>query len=380
MSIAVSLDDLSIFNTKFNEGMERIDSILSTDYNPKPIKNYLDRYKLEKSREERLLNKSKNGRDIISAEKRKQIVDIYEIRKHEKKVQQYQYQNYLKNEIEWFKLKKREDEYKYNMNKQKFQNDQLEKISNKKNEIKNNSIKMKEFSKLVNKVNIDRLEKKRKFNSISANINNNNENNNNDVNQNFEEGEFIPYSEYEKAIKQNKEIYNANNKNFSKIPFNNLKKINTNQKIKTNKVKSATKKNVVINQDNVGKKLTTSTSIKTFKTNNNNLNYNRYNIDKRKPLDKPIDYLHNGDEKIFKEPKKKVYENKTLLKDKNAYLKNVELLNYESKKYENQAMRQEELMRVKGKINSEDNNKLSNLLIDSISAKLALLNQMTNNS
>ena len=379
MSIAESLDDLNVFNAKFNEGMERLDSLLSSDYKPKSIKNYLDRYKLEKSREERLLNKSKNGRDIISAEKRKQIVDIYEIRKHEKKVQQYQYQNYLKNEIEWFKLKKREDEYKYNMNKQKFQNDQLEKISNKKNEIKNNSIKKKEFSKLVNKVNIERLEKKRKLNSNSNNLNNNNENIND--NQNFDEGEFIPYSEYEKAIKQNKEIYNINNKNNSKTPLKNLKKINENQTIKKNKVKSTPKKNVVISQDNATKKITINSSIKTLKSNNNNNNnlcYNRYNIDKRKPLDKPIDYLHNGGEKIFKEPKRKIYETINLQKDKNKYLKNVELLNYESKKYENKALRQEELMRVKGKINSEDNSKLSNLLIDSISAKLALLDQMTN--
>ena len=379
MSIAESLDDLNVFNAKFNEGMERLDSLLSSDYKPKSIKNYLDRYKLEKSREERLLNKSKNGRDIISAEKRKQIVDIYEIRKHEKKVQQYQYQNYLKNEIEWFKLKKREDEYKYNMNKQKFQNDQLEKISNKKNEIKNNSIKKKEFSKLVNKVNIERLEKKRKLNSNSNNLNNNNENIND--NQNFDEGEFIPYSEYEKAIKQNKEIYNINNKNNSKTPLKNIKKINENQTIKKNKVKSTPKKNVVISQDNATKKITINSSIKTLKSNNNNNNnlyYNRYNIDKRKPLDKPIDYLHNGGEKIFKEPKRKIYETINLQKDKNKYLKNVELLNYESKKYENKALRQEELMRVKGKINSEDNSKLSNLLIDSISAKLALLDQMTN--
>ena len=379
MSIAESLDDLNVFNAKFNEGMERLDSLLSSDYKPKSIKNYLDRYKLEKSREERLLNKSKNGRDIISAEKRKQIVDIYEIRKHEKKVQQYQYQNYLKNEIEWFKLKKREDEYKYNMNKQKFQNDQLEKVSNKKNEIKNNSIKKKEFSKLVNKVNIERLEKKRKLNSNSNNLNNNNENIND--NQNFDEGEFIPYSEYEKAIKQNKEIYNINNKNNSKTPLKNLKKINENQTIKKNKVKSTPKKNVVISQDNATKKITINSSIKTLKSNNNNNNnlcYNRYNIDKRKPLDKPIDYLHNGGEKIFKEPKRKIYETINLQKDKNKYLKNVELLNYESKKYENKALRQEELMRVKGKINSEDNSKLSNLLIDSISAKLALLDQMTN--
>ena len=80
MSIAVSLDDLSIFNTKFKEGMERIDSILSTDYNPKPIKNYLDRYKLEKSREERLMNKNKNSRDIISAEKVKTEKEIQNLR------------------------------------------------------------------------------------------------------------------------------------------------------------------------------------------------------------------------------------------------------------------------------------------------------------
>ena len=56
-----------------------------------------------------------------------------------------------------------------------------------------------------------------------------------------------------------------------------------------------------------------------------------------------------------------------------------DLLNFHSKNYEDKAKRQEQLMRIKGNSNdrNEDNVKLSNLLIDSISTKLAILNQMS---
>ena len=68
----------------------------------------------------------------------------------------------------------------------------------------------------------------------------------------------------------------------------------------------------------------------------------------------------------------KVYESKNALN-------NIELLNLQSKKYEDKAKNQEQLMRVKGnkKYGNEDNVKLSNLLIDSISTKLAILNQIS---
>jgi len=60
-------------------------------------------------------------------------------------------------------------------------------------------------------------------------------------------------------------------------------------------------------------------------------------------------------------------------------LNNIELLNFHSKNYENKAKMQEQLMRVKGtkQYGNDDNVKLSNLLIDSISTKLAILNQIS---
>ena len=57
---------------------------------------------------------------------------------------------------------------------------------------------------------------------------------------------------------------------------------------------------------------------------------------------------------------------------------NIELLNFHNKNLEDKAKRQEQLMRIKGNTNdrNKDNFKLSNLLIDSISTKLTILNQM----
>ena len=104
---------------------------------------------------------------------------------------------------------------------------------------------------------------------------------------------------------------------------------------------------------------------------------NRYNIDIRKPLEKRIDYLREKPPSL--EPRVKIYDSKKLFKDKKDILNNIDSLNYYSKKYENEAKRQEQLMRVRGnKSNGNDDNvKLSNLLIDSISTKLAILNQLT---
>ena len=67
------------------------------------------------------------------------------------------------------------------------------------------------------------------------------------------------------------------------------------------------------------------------------------------------------------------------MKDKKNVLDNIEILNLHSKKYVDEAKRQELLMKVKGnqKYGNEDNIKLYNLLIDSISTKLAILNQIT---
>ena len=78
-----------------------------------------------------------------------------------------------------------------------------------------------------------------------------------------------------------------------------------------------------------------------------------------------------------------MYKSNNIAKDKKngSPLDDIKMLNLQAKKYEDKAKMQEQLMKVKGykKYGNEDNVKLSNLLIDSISTKLAILNQISSN-
>ena len=367
-------NELTVFDIKFNEAMERLDSLFSLDEetNSSSIKSYIERYRLDKSLENKN-SKNKDNKKNQSDEKRKQIVDLYEIRNHEKKTKQYYNKNYLKNEIEWYKIKQREDEiknkYTNNYNKQKYDDD-LAKKELYKDIVRNNKMKMKKFANLANKVNIEKFKMQRK-------INNNNLNKDTitlNINENTDEGRFIPYSKY----KEDQHIKNRNknglNNNINKGNINTSKSEMINNK---NRAKSQNKINNHISQ-NINNNIKINIKNGNIRKNSEKnkvlkpLN-NKYNIDIRKPLDEKIDYLRQM-EKNRPEEKLKIYENKKLLKNKN----NIELLNFHSKDVENKAKRQEQLMRIKGNTNNrnEDNVKLSNLLIDSISTKLTILNQM----
>ena len=367
-------NELTVFDIKFNEAIERLDSLFSLDEetNSSSIKSYIERYRLDKSLENKN-SKNKDNKKNQSDEKRKQIVDLYEIRNHEKKTKQYYNKNYLKNEIEWYKIKQREDEiknkYTNNYNKQKHDDD-LAKKELYKDIVRNNKMKMKKFANLANKMNIEKFKMQRK-------INNNNLNKDTitlNINENTDEGRFIPYSKY----KEDQHIKNRNrnglNNNINKANINTSKSEMINNK---NRAKSQNKINNHISQ-NINNNIKINIKNGNIRKNSEKnkvlkpLN-NKYNIDIRKPLDEKIDYLRQM-EKNRPEVKIKIYENKKLLKNKN----NIELLNFHSKDVENKAKRQEQLMRIKGNTNNrnEDNVKLSNLLIDSISTKLTILNQM----
>ena len=384
-------EELTVFDIKFNEAMERLDSLfaLGEETNSSSVKNYIERYRLDKSLENRNSQKRENSKNQ-NEEKRKQIVDLSEIRIHEKKTQQYYNKNYLKNEIEWYKIKQREDEIKNkfnnNYNKQKYEEDKIKKELSKEIMI-NNKIKMKKFANLANKVNIEKFKQQKKMNKNNKNLNkesltiNNYESN--DVNNLNDDGKFIPYSKY----RENELISNKyKNKNKNKI-VNNINKINVintnkseiinnNKKIKPeNKINNLLSQNIVSNKINIKnasdkKRIEKNKPLKP-------INNNKYNIDIRKPSGEKIDYLRQI-EKNKQEGKIKIYENKKLSKNKNNASNNIEILNYHSKNFEDRAKRQEQLMRVKGNSadRNEDNVKLSNLLIDSISTKLAILNQM----
>jgi hypothetical protein len=371
-------NELTVFDIKFKEAMERLDSLFSLDEetNSSSIKSYIERYRLDKSLENKN-SKNKDNKKNQNDEKRKQIVDLYEIRNHEKKTKQYYNKNYLKNEIEWYKIKQREDEiknkYTNNYNKQKYDDD-LAKKELYKDIVRNNKMKMKKFANLANKVNIEKFKMQRK-------INNNNLNKDTitlNINENTDEGRFIPYSKY----KEDQHIKNRNknglNNNINKGNINTSKSEMINNK---NRAKSQNKINNHISQ-NINNNIKINIKNGNIRKNSEKnkvlkpLN-NKYNIDIRKPLDEKIDYLRQM-EKNRPEGKIKIYENKKFSKNKNNASNNIEILNYHSKNFEDRAKRQEQLMRVKGNSvdRNDDNVKLSNLLIDSISTKLAILNQM----
>ena len=409
-------EEITVFDLKFNDALERVNNLLSTETGTNFIKNYVERYKLDKLRENRNLKKNYNtnkSNNLLKDEKRKQIVDIYEIRDHDKKVQQLLNKNYLKNEIEWFKIKKREDEHKnkYNYNKSKYENEfSMNKEVNNKDIIRNNNLKKKKFSNLANKVNIDKFIQMKKLNEEknSYSVKKNREEKSNKNINDIKDGVFIPYSDYKnfennnknRTIKINMKQYNINKKygqlNINLNNIDNNKNNNNNANVKNNFSENNKKnlnknknnnfnKDIYLNGDFTNRKTNKiSQSQESIKRKNKVIALpieqdKRYKIDKRKPLDKKIDYLRENSSlpQDKKGKQLKAYKSKNLLKEnKND---NIEILNLQSKKYEDKAKMQEQLMRVKGnkKYGNEDNIKLSNLLIDSISTKLAILNQLS---
>ena len=398
----MSIDELTVFDIKYNEGMERLNNLLSKDYSSNFIKNYVEGYKIDKSKEKIIFQKGNNtdyNRNIKKEEKRKQIVDIHEIREHNKKFQQLINKNYLKNEIEWFKIKKREEENKnkYNYNKSKIENDlSMTRYDENKEIIRVNNLKMKKFSNLANKVNIDRIMKIKKLNQ---NINKDQKNKEtisyNYINniKDFNDGIFIPYSEY-------KQIEMNNNNKINKININQIRNYNPNKSEKINIKKINSNKNKINIKNNQNQIINKSKSvinhqITNKKNNNNNINkiqdlhfnQNRITISQGKEINnrrnayqKKIDNINKiKGRKISKENRISKNEEKILFKDDKNILNNIEYLNFKSKKYEDKAKNQEQLMRIKGNKNyrNEDNVKLANFMIDSISTKLQILNQIT---
>ena len=409
-------DELTVFDIKYNEGLQRLNNLLTDQNFTSSIKNYVERYKLDKSLEDRNSKKNytANSKNTFKDNRRNQIVDLYEIRNHDRKVQQVRNKNYLKNEIEWFKIKEREDEQKnkYNYNKQKYEKDSSDNIKEVK---RNNNIKMKKFASIANKVNIDKFLEKKKLNQNLNNEKNNTALEQKNLNNNkiFQDGVFIPYSEYKQyeQVMMNKNQKNNMNMNVKKINNNfnpnksekiynnvklnnnitqnknNIKINNTNKNINNNRINNNVSHSINVNnnkfQSASANKNKNKIPVSQDKNKNNNRNSspknidNRYNIDIRKPLEKRIDYLREKPPSL--EPRVKIYDSKKLFKDKKDILNNIDSLNYYSKKYENEAKRQEQLMRVRGNksYGHDDNVKLTNLLIDTISTKLAILDQLT---
>ena len=307
--------------------------------------------------------------------------------------------NYLKNEIEWFKIKKREEEEiknKYNnYNRAKIENDlSMNRYDDNKEIIRVNNLKMKKFSNLANKVNIDKIMKIKKLNQnfnkeqknkepISYNI------------KDFNDGVFIPYSEYKQIEMNNNDTNKTNKININQIRnYNpnksekinlNFKKINNKNKnnIKNNPKQIINKSRSVINSQIINKKknnnnINTLQDLPPFNKNRITISQGKEINDRKNAYQKKLDELNKiKGRKTPQENRSNKNEDKNIKEDKKV-LNNIEYLNFKSKKYEDKAKNQEQLMRIRGNKNygNEDNVKLANLMIDSISTKLKILNQI----
>ena len=402
------------FDEKFNEAMIKIDNILKNDYNPKNLKKFLDGFKLEKSIEDRRNKKIEesilNGNKFYFEEPRKKIVNLYEIKEHNEKVSKFKAKRIINNELKQIQMKQLENEYLNKIEKQYKKNIKTGGSYDKKDfEEKYNNIKVKEFSRLVNKINQDKISKDKikknknnNFNSdisqISNIVNNSPERdfntidmslfNNNNINKNRSSSQklskrtnnnknilntrnIIPHIPPSKSIESKINEYNNNVK-----AKNNIKNKLLNKNGKYNKMRLYSSGSNAVNMSTIKK----SNKLTKIPKNSFTKQENKYNIDIRKPLDIKPDYLHQKDLKLFQKPNKKIYEinknNKFMNREK--FLNNIHNLKYQADKFEEQAKKQEQLMKINhgNKYNINQYEKVSNLLVDSISTKLALLNQL----
>ena len=353
------------FDEKYNKILSKIDSLINEDYNPKNIKKYLESYKIENKIEERnqkkkneliLINKENNS-PINHEEKRKKTVGLKEIREHCLKIDKMKIERIANNEIKKMKMKDQENEYiskmekDFNINIKKFSiSKNLEQEENEKKKLLvDKSLKIREFSKLVHKLNFEKIK-----------------------NQKNEKNKFeIEYRNHSSdgRIRKNNLIPIKKNNNEKKININNKNdkniKKNSKEKIKLPFIPKKPRNKTENENKRINKQIEKEKD-------------NRYNIDKRKPLDVKPDYLHQNNLQIFPVSKQKIYEKKQKISSQEQYIDNINKLKMQAEKYEDEAKKEELLIKVNGgrKYNAQKCAKVSSLLYDSISTKLALLKQI----
>lgn len=300
------------FDSKYTNLLERIDKIIYSDYNPKILQNYIKDYRIDKEIREKS-QKEKEDNTII---KRKQYVDWKEIRKHEKNYIRAKIHKIGQNEIERFNNKDREKDYMSRIEEYGISN--KSKIANEddKNTIQYNPnyLRVKEFSKLVNRININKIQNQKKKGALlNKSISNQNIHNN-----------------LKQVVKRN---------NYSASPIPKEKKIITSS-YKKPKLPMINKFNIEVNKE------------------------------RRTPLEIKPDYLRQGISAA------KMPKNKNNLLKEISNKNNIEQLQYMSNKYEQKAKEQEQLIKLQGEYDNEACEKLSSYLCDSISAKIAILKQI----
>ncbi len=333
------------FEQKYDDALYRINILLNDNYTPKNLKKYIEGYKLEQSidvrnkkkLEESFLNQSYNNNSYMFDEKRKKQVTLTEIREHEQRFDRIKAQNIINNEIKRKKMKQQENEYLNKMEREynTKRYSPLNTDNDKKSNIINN-IKRREFSKIANKINIEKLKERNKKRTLDLDVNNLNSKSNQEL--------------------RNKKMKSSSSElkrdRFDNIKYKKMIMSNSKNKIRNSSVKTRTKPNEIERE-------------------------NRYNIDRRVPLEIRPDYLRQKD-KIFNTPTQKIYQKQFKSNSKDKYLNHLNELKLKAENYETQAKREEQLMKLRNANNFEYDtaNKVSSLLYDSISTKFALLNQI----
>ena len=370
------------FDEKYNRILLKIESLINDDYNPKNIKKYIDEYKIDSAMEKRNLNKNvqdcnlnnnSNNSQIID-ERRKKSVGLKEIREHGLKFDKMKIKRIANNELKKMKMKEQENEYilkmekQFNVNMKKFP--EIKNLNEEENEKKklliDKSLKIKKFSKLVNRFNFENFQKQKnlktklemEFRNHSSDTRNGNKIN----------GNLSPIKNNNKEKKNSKgnNINDTSQSNKIKREKNLIKKENKNQKYSLPNILKKKNNNILDNNK------------KQNLSNNKYEKENKYNIDIRKPLVNRPDYLHQKNLQIFPISKKKIYEKKQIYNSKEDYIDNLNKLKLQAEKYEDEAKKEEKLIKLNGgiKYNAEKCAKVSSLLYDSISTKLALLKQI----
>ena len=272
-------EELTLFDIKYNEAMERLDSLFSLEKetNSSSIKYFyfIERYNLDKSIEKKNLNKNKNVKSQSNLKINKKLV-LKEIDIKEKLTKQYYNQNSLKNEIEWYKVKKRQKEMRNKFNniyiRKKLEND----IS--KENIKINKIKVGEHSNFANKIDNIKLKSKKSEQNIYDLLNDEltmNTNNHNSINN---DSKFLSYDKNKSNKKVDKNNYKNGLDSIYRLNFNQNKKIILKKKIN--------------NINNLSQQINMNR--------NNNMKYlnKEYNTFNKKPFEKKSKYSRKEEEEI----------------------------------------------------------------------------------
>ena len=331
------------FDQKFDEAMSRIDLILNKDYIPKNIKKYIEAYKLENAIEvrnkkrigETILNQSINNSYFLDDKRQRQTI-MKEIRETQNRFNGTRSRNIFISPNSK-RIINQDDTLLYNSNNFGKKIRVFSPI-NSHEEINNNllyssNLDKNEYSKLLTKFNIEKIEQRNKQRTMELDVNNLNNINNIDL--------------------KNKKLFSSNEitpkDKLGSIKYKQMLLSESNYKFRN--YSSRPKKKPIL----------------TYETKKEN----RYNIDIRTPLSVKPNYLRQKNN-IFNLNKNKLYENRYRVNSSSPY--NSRLNNFRNQK--NNYINYNSEGHINKLKNSNIENDISDLLNNSITTKYALLNKI----